>query len=81
MRCPAPFNNSRCASAAAAKHLPVNTCDEYCRILHTTPVYMGGIHPRLKRPVGERLATAAYNLVYGGTGEITGPVHNYYDLG
>ena len=29
--------------------------------------------PRLKRPVGERLARAAYNSVYGGGGEMTGP--------
>eukprot|EP01060_Flectonema_neradi_P022565 TRINITY_DN30805_c0_g1_i1.p1 TRINITY_DN30805_c0_g1~~TRINITY_DN30805_c0_g1_i1.p1 ORF type:complete len:736 (+),score=147.42 TRINITY_DN30805_c0_g1_i1:123-2330(+) len=32
------------------------------------PVYMGSIHPRIKLPVGRRLATAAYNLYYGGSG-------------
>jgi hypothetical protein len=32
-----------------------------------------GIHPRLKRPVGERLAKAAYNQVYGGAAASTGP--------
>jgi light-harvesting protein B-800-850 beta chain len=34
---------------------------------------MGGIHPRSKKPVGERLARGAFNSVYGGTGSITGP--------
>jgi len=38
----------------------------------TTPV-MGGIHPRSKKPVGERLARGAFNTVYGGTASITGP--------
>jgi hypothetical protein len=42
-------------------------------VLHSTPVFMGGIHPRLKRPVGERLAKAAYNQVYGGSAASTGP--------
>jgi hypothetical protein len=34
---------------------------------------MSGIHPRDKRPVGDRLGQAAYNLVYGGKGAVTGP--------
>jgi hypothetical protein len=34
---------------------------------------MGGIHPRSKKYVGERLARGAFNTVYGGTGSITGP--------
>jgi len=38
----------------------------------TTPV-MGGIHPRDKKPVGDRLGLAAFNTVYGGTGPATGP--------
>ena len=33
----------------------------------------GGIHPRTKKPVGERLGTAAFNIVYGGKGAHTGP--------
>jgi hypothetical protein len=32
-----------------------------------------GIHPRSKKPVGERLARGAFNTVYGGTGSVTGP--------
>ena len=43
-------------------------CKAYCESKYnpkdTTP-YMGGIHPRDKRPVGLRLATAAAVLVYG----------------
>jgi hypothetical protein len=34
---------------------------------------MGGIHPRWKKPVGDRLGTAAFNTVYGGTKAYTGP--------
>ena len=33
---------------------------------------MGGIHPRLKRPVGHRLAIAAAALLHG-KGPLTGP--------
>lgn len=38
-----------------------------------TPSFMGGIHPRSKKQVGQRLALAAYNLFYGGTKAYTGP--------
>jgi hypothetical protein len=39
-----------------------------------TPVYMGpSIHPRLKQPVGARLAAAALALAYGKGGAVTGP--------
>lgn len=34
---------------------------------------MGGIHPRSKKPVGDRLGTAAFNTVYGGKEAYTGP--------
>jgi hypothetical protein len=34
---------------------------------------MGGIHPRSKKPVGDRLGTAAFNTVYGGNDAYTGP--------
>jgi sialate O-acetylesterase len=34
---------------------------------------MGPIHPRIKKPLGKRLALAAHNLVYGGAGAYTGP--------
>jgi hypothetical protein len=38
-----------------------------------TNAFMGSIHPRSKKPVGERLATAAFNTVYGGKAAFTGP--------
>jgi hypothetical protein len=39
-----------------------------------TPYYMGpGIHPRLKKPIGQRLAAAALVAVYGWAGPVTGP--------
>jgi hypothetical protein len=34
---------------------------------------MGGIHPRSKKYVGDRLGIAAYNLFYGGREAFTGP--------
>ena len=41
----------------------------------TTPKYMGGIHPRVKKPLGKRLAQAAWSLVYGNDDVAwTGPV-------
>ena len=47
-------------------------CDPACAASAGTPSE-GGIHPRSKMPVGQRLATAAFGLVYGGKGAITGP--------
>jgi hypothetical protein len=38
-----------------------------------TSFYMGPIHPRIKKPVGERLATAAMGVAYGGAGAYAGP--------
>ena len=39
-----------------------------------TPQWMGPlVHPRLKKPVGQRLAASAINLVYGGSHAVTGP--------
>jgi hypothetical protein len=39
----------------------------------TVQMYMGGLHPRLKSPVGARLAQAYHNLVGGGSAAFTGP--------
>lgn len=61
----APYNKTSCAGreklCAAACHADL------------TPVAMGGIHPRDKKPLGDRLGRAAYNSVYGGTAAATGP--------
>ncbi len=48
-------------------------CVEYCSVLHSTNYFMGPIHPRLKKPLGERLATAARVVAYGAKGPATGP--------
>ena len=39
----------------------------------TTPSFMGGIHPRIKSPVGRRLAHALFHSQLGGTEAFTGP--------
>ena len=35
--------------------------------------HRGPIHPRIKKPVGERLAAAAMGVVYGSSGAYAGP--------
>ena len=39
----------------------------------STPSFMGGIHPRIKPPVGQRLVQAYINLFLGGDAPFTGP--------
>ena len=48
-------------------------CKPACAAAADTPVAMGAIHPRTKKPVGDRLGTAAYNTVYKGDKAYTGP--------
>ena len=48
-------------------------CAPACNAALDTPFRMGGIHPRSKTQVGERLATAYYNTIGGGKGAFTGP--------
>eukprot|EP00041_Stephanoeca_diplocostata_P008440 m.125345 g.125345 ORF g.125345 m.125345 type:complete len:736 (-) comp17323_c0_seq1:544-2751(-) len=64
------------ANANASLCLPMwaTRCTNMCRACNDTQEYMGGLHPRSKRPVGQRLARAAFNTVYGGTAAYTGPV-------
>jgi sialate O-acetylesterase len=67
------FNRSACDATLEKQHLPNSACDTYCEVLRDTPVYMGGIHPRIKKPVGDRLATAAMSVAYDGGGITAGP--------
>jgi hypothetical protein len=60
------YNATTCAGREAQ-------CAPACAASAGTSTVMGGIHPRSKKPVGERLARGAFNTVYGGTGSITGP--------
>jgi len=48
-------------------------CDLACAADADTATVMGGIHPRDKWPVGNRLANALYNIKYGGEHAYTGP--------
>lgn len=48
-------------------------CAPACSANADTIAVMGGIHPRDKKPVGDRLAQAAYNTIYGGNAIYTGP--------
>jgi sialate O-acetylesterase len=60
------YNATQCAGREAR-------CAPACAAAAGTSMVMGGIHPRSKKPVGDRLARGAFNTVYGGTGSITGP--------
>ena len=48
-------------------------CATACDADIGTPCLMGGIHPRSKKQVGDRLGRAMVNTVYGGAGAFTGP--------
>jgi len=60
------YNASSCAGRE-------ELCSPACAANVNTPILMGGIHPRSKKPVGDRLARAMFNTVYGGSGAFTGP--------
>ena len=60
------YNATRCAGREAL-------CANACAADRGTPCLMGGIHPRSKKPVGDRLGRAMLNTVYGGSGAFTGP--------
>ena len=60
------YNATTCAGREAL-------CAPACAADSGTPCLMGGIHPRSKKPVGDRLGRAMYNTVYGGSGAFTGP--------
>ena len=61
-----PYNKTKCAGRE-------ELCAPACAAMTGTSVVMGGIHPRSKKEVGDRLGAAAFNTVYGGTGAFTGP--------
>lgn len=76
----APGYGPREAWACCAKGYNATTCAgretqcaPACEAAAGTATVMGGIHPRSKKPVGERLARGAFNTAYGGTGSVTGP--------
>ena len=60
------YNASTCGGREAL-------CAPACAADNDTPILMGGIHPRSKKPVGDRLGRAMLNTVYGGAAAFTGP--------
>ena len=66
----APYNKTAC-DAGTKGHPEI--CTNACNAALDTPFRMGGIHPRSKFQVGDRLATAYYNSIAGGTGASSGP--------
>ena len=64
MACCHNSNQTKCAASLSRLGLPPDSCKPYCEVLAGTPVYMGAIHPRVKKPVGERLARAAMAVAY-----------------
>ena len=67
MCCGKKYNASTCNSTS------LKLCEPACAADADTATVMGGIHPRSKKPVGDRLGRAAYNTIYGGTRAYTGP--------
>ena len=64
--CAKGYNATTCAGREAQ-------CAPACAASAGTSTVMGGIHPRSKKPVGDRLGRAMVNTVYGGTAAFTGP--------
>ena len=60
-------------SAITCNATRAKLCTNACAAAASTPETMGGIHPRSKKPVGDRLGSAAYNTVYTGKKAYTGP--------
>jgi len=68
--CHDDFLNIRYNAKKCKEH--AETCKTACAAVSDTQS-LTGIHPRSKKQVGDRLGTAAFNTVYGGTGAFTGP--------
>jgi len=72
-----PYMNNTCANKGC---VPMKVgdascvgCENFATSAQETPM-LGPIHPRVKKPVGDRLARGAYATVYGGNVHATGPV-------
>lgn len=64
--CEPKYNATTCAGRESV-------CALACQASSGSSIVMGGIHPRDKKPVGDRLARAALNSYYGGSAAYTGP--------
>jgi hypothetical protein len=58
------YNASLCAAATEGRP---ELCEPYCTALRDTNFYMGPIHPRLKKPAGQRQprATLPFDAAVG----------------
>eukprot|EP00039_Didymoeca_costata_P020049 m.339850 g.339850 ORF g.339850 m.339850 type:complete len:823 (+) comp19004_c0_seq1:14-2482(+) len=70
----ATYNKTTCLNGTKG-HPEI--CDLACATDVNTDIYMGGIHPRSKKWVGDRLGKAAFNFLYPeGKSAYTGPTFN-----
>ena len=68
------MQRERCANATRALPGGPAACTAFCLSRQSTPIgYLGNLHSRQKRAIGERLAQSAYAQTYGGRGAGTGP--------
>ena len=69
------FHPAACAERTASLG-GATVCDPFCAVQRAFPPSQRlslPLHSRLKRPIGQRLAQAAFAQVYGGGGAATGP--------
>lgn len=78
--CAHNFNKSACYPQLTKIGLPNTGCEHYCEVLQSTSIFMGGIHPRDKQPVGRRLGLAAAKQVYNIIDDNLGPTITGCDL-
>eukprot|EP01060_Flectonema_neradi_P032102 TRINITY_DN5040_c0_g2_i2.p1 TRINITY_DN5040_c0_g2~~TRINITY_DN5040_c0_g2_i2.p1 ORF type:complete len:610 (+),score=126.46 TRINITY_DN5040_c0_g2_i2:77-1906(+) len=72
-----PWSNTTCYHNGCCDNFTLpkcHGCEGFCDSCKETNFYMGAIHSRDKKPLGDRLAQAAYGSVYGGTVPVRGPV-------
>ena len=82
-KCGPDFASKRCVWNISEWNRDLAPLAPLIRNSTATPQFMGSLHPRLKEPVGRRLATGLVALNYNGSGTITGPTIAgcKYDLG
>lgn len=68
--CSPNYNKTTCDAKTGGNP---DKCGEACIALTNTSFYMGPIHPRIKKVVGNRLAQSAMSVVYGSAKPGSGP--------
>jgi len=71
--CGAGMGSERCVWDVSLWNRDLAPLAPLVRNSSATPQFMGSLHPRLKEPVGRRLAAGLVALQYGGNGTVTGP--------